>query len=94
MQKLQIFLKLDKYIDYKTKIRFDSKKGFYCQITSSNSTKCLGKSKGRIYPEMDAAAMKYLQDYYMHHNVVLSKLFSRLRMPIPLWLESELTTNF
>ena len=93
MDKMQIFLKLEPYVDYKKKIRFDAKKGFFCQITQNNSTKCLGKSKGRVYPEMDPLARKYLHDYYLHHNVVLSKLLNRLRVPIPSWLESELSTN-
>lgn len=33
--------------------RFDPKKGFWCQLLEGGKTKCLGKSKGRRYPEMD-----------------------------------------
>lgn len=33
--------------------RFDPKKGFWCQLLEGGKTKCLGKSKGRKYPEMD-----------------------------------------
>lgn len=91
MDKVQIFLKLEPYIDYRKKIRFDGKKGFYCQITKNNSTKCLGKSKGRIYPEMDGQAKKYLHNYFLHQNVALSKLLNRLRMKTPQWLEFELS---
>lgn len=31
----------------------DPKKGFWCQLLEGGKTKCLGKSKGRKYPEMD-----------------------------------------
>lgn len=34
--------------------RFDPKKGFWCQLLDGGKTKCLGKSKGRKYPEMDS----------------------------------------
>lgn len=33
--------------------RFDPKKGFWCQLLDGGKTKCLGKSKGRKYPDMD-----------------------------------------
>lgn len=33
--------------------RFDPKKGFWCQLLEGGKTKCLGKSKGRRYPDMD-----------------------------------------
>ena len=39
--------------------RFDEKKGFYCQLLESGKTKCLGASKGRKYPEMDAQVEKH-----------------------------------
>lgn len=90
MDKVQLFLKLEPYIDYRHKLRFDAKKGFFCQITAGNGTKCLGKGKGRSYPEMDQQAAKYLHGYFLHHNVVLSKLLNRLRVAIPQWLEAEL----
>lgn len=32
---------------------FDPKKGFWCQLLEGGKTKCLGKSKGRRYPDMD-----------------------------------------
>ena len=34
--------------------RFDPKKGFWCQLLDGGKMKCLGKSKGRKYPEMDS----------------------------------------
>lgn len=33
--------------------RFDPKKGFWCQLLEGGKTKCLGKSKGRRYPDMN-----------------------------------------
>lgn len=33
--------------------RFDPKKGFFCQLLDNKRLKCLGKSKGRSYPDMD-----------------------------------------
>lgn len=33
--------------------RFDPKKGFWCQLLDGGQTKCLGKSKGQRYPDMD-----------------------------------------
>lgn len=32
--------------------RYDESKGFYCQRLEGGRSKCLGKSKGRKYPEM------------------------------------------
>lgn len=93
MDRVQPFLKLQPHVDYRQKLRFDAKKGFFCQVTAANGTKCLGKSKGRLYPEMEPQAAKYLHSYFLHHNVVLSKLLNRLRVAIPPWLEAELSTT-
>ncbi len=93
MDRVQPFLKLEPHVDYRQKLRLDAKKGFFCQVTAANGTKCLGKSKGRLYPEMEPQAAKYLHSYFLHHNVVLSKLLNRLRVAIPPWLEAELSTT-
>lgn len=34
--------------------RFDEEKGFWCQGLEGGKTRCLGRSKGRRYPDMDA----------------------------------------
>lgn len=60
---------------------------------SSYSLKCLGKSKGRTYEDMEERARKYLHVYYLRHNVVLSKLLTRLRIAAPIWLQAELSSN-
>lgn len=61
MGEVQRFLKLTPVIDYNEHIRFDTKKGFFCQITNGNHTKCLGKSKGAQYAPMEDKSLKVLQ---------------------------------
>lgn len=41
--------------------RYDPKKGFFCQVLNGDHTKCLGKSKGRLYQPMEEKAYKMLQ---------------------------------
>lgn len=38
--------------------RFDEDKGFWCQGLEGGKTRCLGKSKGRKYPDMDTEVRK------------------------------------
>ena len=61
MNDLQRFLKIAPIMDYSNHLRYDPKKGFYCQVLNESRNKCLGKSKGRIYPEMDEKSTKILQ---------------------------------
>jgi heparan sulfate N-deacetylase/N-sulfotransferase NDST2 len=63
MNDLQRFLKLSPIFDYSNHLRFDPKKGFFCQVVNDNRNKCLGKSKGRNYPPMDDKSMKILQRF-------------------------------
>ncbi|RWS12531.1 Bifunctional heparan sulfate N-deacetylase/N-sulfotransferase-like protein [Dinothrombium tinctorium] len=91
MNRLQRFLKIEPFFDYKEHLRFDPRKGFFCQVTKRNDTKCLGRSKGRLYSPMDPKSEKFLQAFYMPHNVALSKLLTRLHQPIPPWLEEDLS---
>uniref|UniRef100_A0A8C4YIQ0 [heparan sulfate]-glucosamine N-sulfotransferase n=1 Tax=Gopherus evgoodei TaxID=1825980 RepID=A0A8C4YIQ0_9SAUR len=72
--------------------RFDSHKGFWCQLLEEGKTKCLGKSKGRKYPPMDSEVNHwlFLSSYYRDHNVELSKLLHKLGQPLPSWLRQEL----
>jgi len=44
--------------------RFDSHKGFWCQLLEEGKTKCLGKSKGRKYPPMDSEVNHYAHWHY------------------------------
>lgn len=68
MNELQRFLKLPNMIDYAERLRYDSRKGFFCQIVNDNKNKCLGKSKGRQYSSMDERSAKYLQRYVTMFN--------------------------
>lgn len=94
MNKLQNFLKIEPFFDYELHLRFDSKKGFFCQVNHMNSTKCLGRSKGRLYPPMEERAHKFLQAFYLSHNIALSKLLTKLHHTIPGWLEQDLSTGY
>lgn len=71
--------------------RFDSKKGFFCQVSSTNKSDCLGRSKGRHYPPMNETSVEFLKQFYRKNNVALSKLLSKHKYRIPDWLEKELS---
>ncbi|CAB1337053.1 unnamed protein product, partial [Coregonus sp. 'balchen'] len=53
MDRIQKFLGLVNIVNYHNILAFDPKKGFWCQLLVGGKTKCLGKSKGRRYPDMD-----------------------------------------
>ncbi|XP_076368391.1 bifunctional heparan sulfate N-deacetylase/N-sulfotransferase-like isoform X2 [Tachypleus tridentatus] len=91
MNKLQQFLKITPFVDFTNHLRYDPQKGFYCQVTQQNSTKCLGRNKGRHYPLIDLLSQKFLKIFYLSSNIALSKLLTRLRLPIPQWLEDDLS---
>ncbi|XP_054731807.1 bifunctional heparan sulfate N-deacetylase/N-sulfotransferase [Anastrepha obliqua] len=94
MNDLQRFLKIQPTFDYSNHLRFDVKKGFFCQVVSEKRNKCLGKSKGRQYPSMDERSAKLLQRYYLSHNTALVKLLKKLgSRPIPQWLKDDLSTG-
>ena len=40
--------------------RYDDSKGFWCQRVEAGRAKCLGKSKGRKYPEMSSEVQLHL----------------------------------
>lgn len=92
MDHLQKFLKITPLYDYSSHLRYDIKKGFFCQVMSHDRTKCLGKSKGRAYPQMEERAYKLLQRYYLSHNTALVKLLKRLGLrSVPQWLKEDLS---
>lgn len=64
---------------------FNRKKGHYC-VMDGGKTKCLGPSKGRIYPLLQHAELAYLEDYYRADNLALVKLLKKLKRPLPIWL--------
>lgn len=92
MNELQKFLKITPFFNFTEHLRFDKKKGFFCQVVNGDSTKCLGRSKGRQYPPMEEKSLKYLQRYYLSHNTALVKLFKKngIRV-IPNWLKEDLS---
>ncbi|XP_048485283.1 bifunctional heparan sulfate N-deacetylase/N-sulfotransferase [Plutella xylostella] len=91
MDAVQKFLKLE-HRDYRQLLKYDAKKGFFCQAVSKEKTKCLGKSKGRVYPPMEERSAKFLKRYYTPHNTALSKLLVRLGRPAPQWLKDDLSS--
>ncbi|RZC33289.1 bifunctional heparan sulfate N-deacetylase/N-sulfotransferase [Asbolus verrucosus] len=94
MNEMQKFLKITPFFNYTDHLRFDPKKGFYCQVISGDHTKCLGRSKGRQYPPMEEKSLKLLQRYYLSHNTALVKLMKRIGIRnIPNWLKDDLSDS-
>ncbi|RZF35802.1 hypothetical protein LSTR_LSTR009218 [Laodelphax striatellus] len=92
MDQLQKFLKITPVFNYSNHLRYDPKKGFFCQVLNGDHTKCLGKGKGRLYQPMEEKAYKLLQRYYLSHNTALVKLLRRLgQRTVPQWLKDALT---
>jgi len=92
MNELQRFLKIQPPFDYSRHLRYDPKKGFFCQVINEDHTKCLGRSKGRQYPPMEDKSYKLLQRYYLSHNTALVKLLKRLgHRSVPQWLKEDLS---
>ncbi|XP_014440331.1 bifunctional heparan sulfate N-deacetylase/N-sulfotransferase 2 isoform X2 [Tupaia chinensis] len=90
MEGIQKFLGITPFLNYTQTLRFDEDKGFWCQGLEGGKTRCLGKSKGRRYPDMDNESRLFLTDFFRNHNLELSKLLSRLGQPVPSWLREEL----
>ncbi|MFT7796277.1 bifunctional heparan sulfate N-deacetylase/N-sulfotransferase 1-like isoform X1, partial [Arapaima gigas] len=93
MDKIQRFLGLANVVNYHKILAFDPKKGFWCQLLDGGKTKCLGKSKGRKYPDMDSDSRSFLKEYYREHNIELSKLLYKMGQPLPSWLREELVNS-
>ena len=69
-------------------VRYDPKKGFFCQVINGDHTKCLGRSKGRHYPPMDTQSAKYLQvigygctEFYQLRRLIKFGVVSPLSSP-------------
>ncbi|CAL8367413.1 bifunctional heparan sulfate N-deacetylase/N-sulfotransferase 2 [Gadus morhua] len=90
MEAIQRFLGISPTFNYTQALVFDETKGFWCQKTEGGRPKCLGKSKGRKYPEMNAETRAFLAEYYREHNTELLRLLNRLGQSQPGWLREEL----
>ena len=92
MHNVQRFLHIEPHYNYSNHLRYDSKKGFYCQVMSDNKSQCLGRGKGRHYPSMNETTIAFLQQFYRKHNVALSKLLNKHKYRVPDWLKKELSS--
>ncbi|KAL5018439.1 hypothetical protein ScPMuIL_004161 [Solemya velum] len=90
MTHVQRFLHIQPLYNYSQSLRYDPKKGFFCQVVSEEKNKCLGRGKGRVYLPMEPASDEYLRQYYKQDNIALSKLLLRLNHRVPQWLQEEL----
>jgi len=101
MHQVQKFLGVQTVIDYSQLLRYNPRKGFYCQVlqqhsntnSRTNSIKCLGSGKGRNYPPMDGKSTTLLKSFYRKPNIMLSELLAKLGLGEPDWLRQELTDS-
>ncbi|XP_062859780.1 bifunctional heparan sulfate N-deacetylase/N-sulfotransferase 2 [Trichomycterus rosablanca] len=89
MDSLQKFLGVVPYFNYTQTLMFDENKGFWCQKLDAGRTRCLGKSKGRKYPDMSPEVRAYLSEHYQESNMELVRLLKRLGQPLPSWLKGD-----
>ncbi|KAK2922160.1 bifunctional heparan sulfate N-deacetylase/N-sulfotransferase 2 [Channa argus] len=93
MDGIQRFLSITPVFNYTQALIYDDSKGFWCQRMEGGRAKCLGKSKGRKYPEMTPESRAFLTEYYREHNMELLRLLNRLGQPLPSWLRLELQST-
>ncbi|XP_016109996.1 bifunctional heparan sulfate N-deacetylase/N-sulfotransferase 2-like [Sinocyclocheilus grahami] len=93
MDGIQQFLGVTPIFNYTQALVFDEGKGFWCQRLEGGRPKCLGKSKGRKYPEMAPETRAFLTEYYLEHNLELFRLLNRLGQALPTWLREELQST-
>ncbi|KAG5262946.1 hypothetical protein AALO_G00280750 [Alosa alosa] len=90
MDGVQKFLGVTPHYNYTQALMFDESKGFWCQRLDGARSRCLGKSKGRKYPDMPAETRALLSGHYREQNLELLRLLSRLGQTPPPWLREEL----
>ena len=87
MNKLQKFLPIQQFKDYRNVLRFDKKKNFFCTYFKLHKrVKCLGSSKGRKYIKLDLKSRSYLSNFYNKTNILLHRLLKKYSFQIPKWL--------
>uniref|UniRef100_A0A668AMN5 [heparan sulfate]-glucosamine N-sulfotransferase n=1 Tax=Myripristis murdjan TaxID=586833 RepID=A0A668AMN5_9TELE len=93
MDGIQRFLGITPIFNYTQALTYDDSKGFWCQRVEGGRAKCLGKSKGRKYPEMSPESRAFLAEHFREHNMELLRLLNRLGQPLPSWLRHELQST-
>uniref|UniRef100_A0A8C7J0Y8 [heparan sulfate]-glucosamine N-sulfotransferase n=1 Tax=Oncorhynchus kisutch TaxID=8019 RepID=A0A8C7J0Y8_ONCKI len=93
MEGIQRFLGVTPIFNYTQALTYDESKGFWCQRVEGGRPKCLGKSKGRKYPDMTPESRAFLTEHYREHNMELLRLLNRLGQPLPAWLREELQSS-
>ncbi|XP_064177083.1 bifunctional heparan sulfate N-deacetylase/N-sulfotransferase 2 [Anguilla rostrata] len=93
MDGVQKFLGVTPHFNYTQALVYDESKGFWCQKLDGGRAKCLGKSKGRKYPDMTPETRAYLTGYFRELNMDLLRLLSRLGQALPGWLREELQSG-
>ncbi|XP_023825644.1 bifunctional heparan sulfate N-deacetylase/N-sulfotransferase 2 [Salvelinus sp. IW2-2015] len=93
MEGIQRFLGVTPIFNYTQALTYDESKGFWCQRVDGGRPKCLGKSKGRKYPDMTPESRAFLTEHYREHNMELLRLLNRLGQPLPAWLREELQSS-
>lgn len=78
-------LNLPKSIDYNQLLKFDHQKGFFC-VKNKESTKCLGKSKGRKYEPISNELRSRLAKIFEESNKALKKLLNYHNFKLPSFL--------
>ena len=78
MQLVEDFLGIRHYLD-ETQFLYDEKKHFYCIWKTPEKVKrhCLGRSKGRVHPEIDEHLKQKLIEYFTPYSERLFKFFGR-----------------
>ena len=92
LNNLQKFLPVQNIFNFKSVIRFDRKKKFFCAFFKEKQPfriKCLGSSKGRKYPKLDISSRAILEKFYNKTNKSFLKLLKKYSYQIPNWLINE-----
>ena len=102
MDQLQDHLDLNLKLNYKSLLKYDKKKKFFCWLERDSfgdlrRKKCLGQSKGRKYIQLSNTTRTYLNNYFYKSNMefynLLIKNFVNIqkKFSIPKWLNKNLT---
>ncbi|KAK0426203.1 hypothetical protein QR680_009582 [Steinernema hermaphroditum] len=82
-------LGLPPVVDFQRLLRYDAAKRFFCIFEEGKPKRCLGRGKGRSYPDMDGDTRAKLDRIYREDNEELRTLLTHLRVSIPVWLQQK-----